>query len=138
MRVIARFLVLAVALFAFPAAADPTPEQRSAIVCVIQQQLDAFQKDDGVRAFSYASPHIQAMFRNPETFMEMVSSGYKPVYRPQSVTFVDLMEREGRLIQNVTVVGPDGDAVLALYPMMQMPDGSWRIDGCTLVPLPKI
>lgn len=136
MRAIARLLILA--LFAFPALADPTPEQRTAIVKVIQQQLDAFQKDDGARAFSYASPGIQTMFRNPDIFMEMVVSGYKAVHRPQSVTFLELVESGGRLIQRATVVGPDGDAFMALYPMVQMPDGVWRIDGCTLVPLPKI
>jgi hypothetical protein len=135
MRTLVFLLILAVAL---PARADPTPEQRKAIVAVIEQQLDAFKKDDGARAFSYASPNIQAMFRNPQIFMEMVISGYKAVYRPQNVTFLELVESEGRLIQRATVVGPDGDAFMALYPMMQMPDGVWRIDGCTLVPLPKI
>ena len=28
--------------------------------------------------------------------------------------------------------GPDGRPVTAFYPMTQLPDGSWRINGCYL------
>ena len=70
--------------------------------------------------------------------MQMVINGYPQVYRPKSVTFLELVEDEGRLIQRATIVGPDDVAVMALYPMLRMPDGTWRIDGCALVPLPKI
>jgi hypothetical protein len=37
-------------------------------------------------------------------------------------------------VQRALIVGPDGAAVVALFPMVQMPDGSWRVDGCVLVP----
>jgi len=30
------------------------------------------------------------------------------------------------------VIGPDGRPVTAFYPMTQLPDGSWRINGCYL------
>ncbi|MSO92664.1 MAG: DUF4864 domain-containing protein [Rhodospirillales bacterium] len=131
-------LLFAALLFPLPARADPRAEQRAQIVQVIERQLDAFKKDDGKLAFSFASPNIQTQFRSPEIFMQMVISGYPPVYRPKSVTFLELVEDDGRLIQRATIVGADGDAFMALYPMMRMPDGSWRIDGCALVPLPKI
>jgi len=32
----------------------------------------------------------------------------------------------------VHVIGPDGRAVTAFYPMTQLPDGTWRINGCYL------
>jgi hypothetical protein len=39
---------------------------------------------------------------------------------------------EGRLVQRVLLVGPDGVPVTALYFMEQQPDGSWKISGCVL------
>jgi hypothetical protein len=85
-----------------------------------------------VQAFSYASPAIQSIFKDPETFMSMVRAGYQPVYRPREVEFRDLVPVEGRLTQRVLVVGPDGVPVVAQYVMQRQPDGSWRIDGCVL------
>ena len=35
--------------------------------------------------------------------------------------------------QQVMVVGPDGRPVTAFYPLSQLPDGSWLIDGCYLL-----
>ena len=35
---------------------------------------------------------------------------------------------------NPLLLGPDGNAVIALFPMVQMDDGTWRMDGCVLVP----
>ena len=129
-------LLFAAFLIVSPAAADSRAEERAAIIQVIERQIEAFRKGDPALAFSYASPKIQAQFKTPETFIQMVISGYMPVYRPRSVTFLDLVEDEGRLIQRATIEGPDGVAVMALYPMMRLPDGTWRIDGCALVPIP--
>ena len=62
------------------------------------------------------------------------ATSYKPVYRPKYVTFLNLAFSRGRLVQRVLLQGPDSIAVVALFPMMQMNDGSWRVDGCVLVP----
>ena len=110
----------------------PVAADRSAIADVISRQLDAFQRDAGAEAFSYASPAIQRLFRDPETFMSMVRSGYQPVYRPQAVEFIDLVATPRGPVQRVLFVGPDGEPVMALYFMQQQPDGSWRINGVTL------
>ena len=48
--------------------------------------------------------------------------------------FLNLAFSRGRLVQRVLLQGPDSIAVVALFPMMQMNDGSWRVDGCVLVP----
>jgi hypothetical protein len=40
------------------------------------------------------------------------------------------------LLQEVYVVGPDGNPVLAIYEMQRQPDGSWRINGCWLTRAP--
>ena len=70
--------------------------------------------------------------------MNMVRTGYQPVYRPQSVEFLDLVPGDLGPVQRVHLVGPDGRAVIAHYSMEQQPDGSWRIDGCTLIEAPDI
>ena len=105
---------------------------RAAIRQVIEAQVDAFRRDDGSAAFSYASPVIQGMFGSPEIFMDMVRQGYQPVYRPRTFDFREIVTLHGQPAQRVDVVGPDGRPVIAIYPMRQLPDGSWRIDGCFL------
>lgn len=129
-------LIAVVALGAVTAQADAlddvTPPDRASIRDVIRAQLDAFQADDGARAFSFASPMIQSRFRDPATFMDMVRTGYEPVYRPREVEFLDLVDFRGAPTQRVLVVGPDGEAVTAYYLMQRQPDGSWRINGCIL------
>ena len=64
--------------------------------------------------------------------MQMVRGAYQPVYRSSSVEFRELGMVEGRLVQRVYMVGPDGIAVLADYEMQRQPDGTWRINGCTI------
>jgi hypothetical protein len=104
----------------------------AAIRAVIEQQLAAFQRDDGATAFSFASPGIREQFGTAENFMLMVRSGYQPVYRPREVAFGALTSVEGRLVQRVFLVGPDGVAVVALYTMERQADGSWKIAACYL------
>lgn len=110
----------------------PEPDRR-AIRQAIEGQIHAFLRDDGATAFSFATPAIQSQFQTPDVFMQMVRSGYQPVYRPQAVTFKDIIEFNGGPAQRVVVIGPDGVPVMAIYPMRQMPDGAWRIDGCFIL-----
>ena len=110
----------------------------AAIRATIQSQIEAFKADDAEAAFAHASPGIQRMFGDPKTFMRMVQEGYAPVYRPRSVEFGDLVREEGRLVQLVRVVGPDGVVVMAHYPMIQGSNGVWQIDGCHLERLPEL
>ena len=128
-----RFLALLglVLSLAAPALAqDLSPADRSAIRDVIQSQVDAFRRDDGASAFDLASPSIRGMFGTPEIFM--VRQGYRPVYRPKVFDFREIVTLHGQVTQKVHVIGPDGRPVTAFYPMTQLPDGTWRIDGCYL------
>ena len=134
-------LALMLLLAALPAraqvpATDVGAADGAAIRGVISSQMAAFGRDDGPGAFAFASPGIQAMFGSPENFMAMVRAGYQPVYRPRDVAFRELVHVGDTLVQPVEVIGPDGVAVLALYAMERQADGSWRIAGCQLVPLP--
>jgi hypothetical protein len=117
--------------------ANLPPADRQAIEQVITGQIDAFRHDDGSGAFGYASPDIQSMFGTPSQFMAMVRQGYQPVYRPRSVAFGDLLLVDGSLVQEVGVVGPDGEPRLAQYAMEREADGTWRIAGCRLLEKPS-
>lgn len=132
----ARFLAFLLALaLAWPAVAQEaslSDSDRAAIRDVISRQLEAFRRDDGDAAFSFASPDVQRLFGTAQTFMDMVRHGYRPVYRPRVFDFGNIVELNGQPTQKVYVVGPDGRRVNALYPMTRLPDGSWRIDGCFL------
>jgi len=139
MRGLIRVLGIVSVLVVFavgPAEAQTSDVDKAAIRQVIQSQIAAFQKDDGPTAYGYASPTIQEKFVNPDIFMEMVRTGYAAVYHPREVEFRDLKVENGRLLQEVFVVGPDGNPALAIYEMQRQPDGSWRINGCWLTGAP--
>jgi hypothetical protein len=104
----------------------------AAIRGVIERQIAAFAKDDAATAFGFASPAIQQQFGSPETFMRMVQEGYRPVYRPRSVSFGEARRLGESVVQQVDVIGPDGVGAHAFYTMEHERDGSWRIGGCTL------
>jgi hypothetical protein len=134
-----RVVLLAILLFATFSAQAQTPAtdiaaaDRAAIRQIIGDQIAAFRRDDGPGAFAFASPTIQGMFGTPDIFMDMVRNGYQPVYRPQSVSFTDLVYIDARLTQLVDIVGPDGVPVVAAYSLEQQPDGTWRISGCQIL-----
>lgn len=117
-----------------PPSALTAPDQQ-AIRQVIESQLDAFQHDDGAKAFGFASPVLQEKFGDPATFMQMVKQGYTPVYRPRSVAFEKLVDTQQGPDQILRLVGPDGLTYAAHYLMQKQPDGSWMINGCYLTRL---
>ena len=121
-------------LLAGPAWAQPavSPDDEAAIRGVITRQIEAFRRDDGDAAFAFASPHIQEQFGNPGRFLDMVRRAYPAVNRPRSVDFAELLVGNGVIMQQVELIGPAGEAELALYSMQRDADGRWRIDGCTL------
>ena len=115
------------------ARADVSSADRATIQTIIQNQIAAFQRDDGATAYSYASPTIQGLFPSPEQFMTMVRDGYRPVYRPRSVVFGEVIETLAGPVQRVYLTGPDGRGWVALYSLERQPDGSWKINGCRLI-----
>ena len=126
------FAVLRAPAWADEAPADLPAAERQAIQSVIGDQMKAFRADDAPAAFAFASPGIQGMFGDAGRFMAMVRTGYRMVYRPREARFGALVEVDGRLVQKVRVVGPDGKPALALYYMQREDDGTWKIDGCQL------
>ena len=112
------------------------PAEGPVIRDVIAGQLEAFGRDDGPGAFAFASPTIRTKFRTPEIFMDMVRRHYSPVYRPSEISFQGLHASPRGPVQEVLLVGPDGQVVIALYFMQRQPDASWKINGVQLVEAP--
>ena len=131
-------LIILLALLLLPLTAvgedgvKPDAAAQAEIISVIESQIAAFRRDDAVAAFSFASPTIHAQFGDADTFLAMVAALYPPVYRPRRLEFLDLKSVEGRWVQRVLIVGPQGEFVMAMYPMVRV-DGRWRINGCFLV-----
>jgi hypothetical protein len=136
-RAVCLVLLVAALAAAWPARSGD-PDRRESIVAVIRSQLDAIGHDDGAAAFSHAAPEIRQMFRSADNFMAMVKGDYGVLYRPRAVTFLELTDlaAQGGLVQRVLVTGSDGSEAVALYSIRRLDDGTWRISGCVLVPVP--
>ncbi len=128
--------IVAGAGLASPALSDSTvsPADQTAIQALIAGQIDAFRRSDDAAAYADASPSIHDVFPTVDAFMAMVRNGYQPVYRPQSVIFGKVEPGTMGPLEKVYVTGPDGRNYVAVYSLQQQPDGSWKIDGCSLVP----
>jgi hypothetical protein len=127
-------LAVAVGLALPAAAADIGAGESAAIHSIIQGQIDAFRQDDGAAAYGFASPTIRQIFPSVGAFMDMVRGGYQPVYRPRSLAFGPLTDSPYGPQQKVFLVGPDGKSWVALYTLQRQPDGTWKINGCVLLP----
>jgi len=135
----ALFIVVAAAASIAPPSTPAVAQQaaseddRQAVITVIQSQLDAFRAEDAAGAYRHASPSIQRIFPTPDIFMGMVSTGYGTIYQHQRADFLELDIVGGVPAQRVLLVGPDGVPVVALYFMQRQPDGTWRINGVSLL-----
>jgi hypothetical protein len=134
-------------LFAGPSLAGPQKSDPPAlevsdlhaIRSLIEDQIAAFRRHDADAAWQYVAPGLQERFVTPENFLEMVRTGYGPVYSPRSYRFGEIVLTPEGLGQWLDVVGPAGERVGALYLLERQPDGSWRSSGCLLTlpgPLP--
>jgi len=96
---------------------------------VIQQQLNAFNRDDYDTAYSFASRHIQAKFSRSE-FEQMVKTGYRQIARSRRAVFdkIAFSDAENRAMASVTITGLDRITITANYRMVRE-DGKWKTDG---------
>ena len=124
MRWFIGFLMLATATFA-----DVNDEVQTTIT----SQLDAFLQDDFARAFEYASPSIQRMFRNSDNFGMMVQRGYTMVWRPAKSRFLECAQDQRGPYQLVEITDSDGRVHTLRYDMIETPAG-WRIRGVQVLP----
>ena len=104
---------------------------------VVEAQLKAFAQDDAGRAYSYASPEIQAQFGDANSFMAMVRSGYPMVMRPAAVSFFlpQVEERTPESVkQLVRLRDHAGRLWIAAYLLQRQAGAGWRISGCVVAP----
>src|SRR5205814_2973499 len=104
-----RALLLALALFA-PAAARPavTAGDLAQIRAVISRQIEAFRRDDAESAFALVSPAVQQTYGSPERFLDVMRTGYHPVYRPAAVTFLEAVVFGADAVQPVQLTDRAG------------------------------
>ena len=101
---------------------------------VIQNQIQAFRAGDDARAYSYAAPTISSYFPTVDSFMAMVKNGYSPVWQPLDFAFGRTKDiGPGLVAQEVLVTAKDGTSWKAIYSLIQMNDGSWKINGVQLL-----
>lgn len=125
-----RFFTAAASLFMLATAA--IGQANDAIKDVIGSQLEAFNDRDVTEAFSYASPTIKMIFREPENFGMMVERGYPMVWDNSNVRFLGLREEGGMQIQRVMIEDQQGNVHTLEYAMIETPEG-WQINGVQLV-----
>lgn len=100
----------------------------------IQNQIQAFRAGEDARAYSYAAPSIAQFYPSVESFMTMVKKGYFPVWRPQDFQFgTEKQIGPEQVMQEVNIIADDGTSWTALYSLIKLEDGSWKINGVQLL-----
>jgi hypothetical protein len=107
------------------------------IQTTIQSQIEAFQRDDFIAAFEYASPNIQTIFKSSERFGLMVRRGYPMVHRPADIKFLELQTIEDEFWQKVQIQDQQGRFHVMAYRMLNI-GGKWLINGVQLLPSEEI
>jgi len=101
---------------------------------IIRAQLEALAAGDAALAFSYASPSIRMQFGDARSFMTMVIQGYPMVIGPVQVAFFRPEVFQDTVMQDVYLRDQAGRSWLATYQLQPQSDGSWRINGCSVLP----
>jgi hypothetical protein len=131
---LAWLIALDVAAAALAPDVDLPAAEWKAIQGVIGAQRAALKKDDGARAFAFATDGLRREFGTPENFMRMVHAGYQPLIDARYVEFLDGAVIDGVPVQPLRLVLPDNTVLVALYTMERADDGRWHIAGCAIAP----
>ena len=68
------------------------------------------------------------MFGDSDRFGQMVRDGYPMVWRPGSLRFSGLTEKNGRTVQSVLITDEAGALYVVDYEMVTI-GGDWQING---------
>ena len=120
---------LAAAFTTSMAQADESKDRKESRA-VIEAQLEAFKQGDSAKAFSYATPNIQTMFGDAETFMQMVREGYDVVVKPVTVRFVKFETDGMNALHAVQMIDRQKTLWNVYYVLEKRSDGTWRISSC--------
>lgn len=116
---------------ALPAHAQ-ADKNESAVIEVIQQQLDAFAADDAEQAFKYAAPSIKAMSGNAQNFMALVKTRYSVVYRNSNAAFLKPVILGKAALVRVRLTDENGVNWMAAYTLERQTNQEWLISGCQI------
>ena len=130
--IVMRAFILLIAILIGFASAVRAADDVAAAQAMIRAQDEAISRDDAAAAFSYAAPAIKGLFAQAEIFMAIVRKGYAPLYKPRSFEFGEAKTTDGNIAQLVFITDAEGVAWEALYLIEKQPDGSLKINGCTL------
>ena len=130
-----KYVFVAVALWV--AAIVPAWADKAEIQKTIQLQITAFQEDDFVVAFEFASPNIKRIFQSSNRFGIMVSQSYPMVHRPADVRFLEFETLEDEVWQKVQIKDKQGRFHIMAYRMISV-DNRWLINGVQLLPSDEI
>lgn len=135
MRAMPAFLLMLPAI-AMPAPSAYADEPVEASRRVIEQQIDAFLKDDAETAYSFAAPGIKARYPDKEAFFAMVKKSYQPVYHPGNYAFgrSRMLEDGAIVLHELMITGDNGRYWKAFYMMARQADGSYKIGGVVILP----
>ncbi len=136
MRKALKAIGVAIIAGAFSIGAAPAEELTAAHSrAIVEQQFDAFARDDAPAAYALADPAIQTMFGDADHFLAMVRDNYRPVYRHRSVEFGAFAELGDDATLQATLVDDDDVVWTALYKLRREENGAWLILGCVLAKL---
>lgn len=82
--------------------------QENSPVDVISGQLLALETSDFVKAFSFASPQIQARMGTPERFGSMVEAQFPMMIAAKDVRYLEQVHGTRIVIQRVRIVDSEG------------------------------
>ncbi|MGO4436289.1 DUF4864 domain-containing protein [Rhizobium sp. RAF56] len=125
-------LIIALVIGSAVRAEDPLQTTKT----MIEEQIEAFLHNDAATAYSFAAPGIKALYPDKDIFFSMVKRSYEPVYHPGNYAFgrsksID----EGAVVYHeVLITGRDGKDWSAIYQLARQPDGSYKINGVTILP----
>ena len=131
LKLFLNFLLAGFLAFGATAFADDKARD-AAITAVVSDQIDALHNDDSERAFSHASPMIEAGIRNSDRFMIMVKRSYGMIYRPSSHKIQEVKIIDDKPYQVVLFVDQDRKRFKVFYEMQKQADGNWKINGVTM------
>jgi hypothetical protein len=107
-----------------------TAKSQTAVITVIQKQLEAFAADDAQGAFKFASPGIKAMAGNAENFMALVKGQYGVVYRHTSAAFLKPTIIGKEALVKVRLTDEKGVVWMVAYTLELQKNKEWLISGC--------
>lgn len=113
----------------------PTAQEWAEIRQVIQNQLDAFARDDGEASYALAAPSVKERFPTPEAFNKMVRDNYSPIYNPREIKFLTPSIIQGRIMQGIQFLSDENQLLLAVFTVERQEDMTWKIKACSLMPI---